>query len=132
MLLPELDELLVLDPALFVVVVIEKHHGGLLVDRPLEIFPGLDFHHADATIANGMVVAEAMGFLDDDLALHAGEVGKRHHLLLIGAGEDGRRAERQGRRGARGDHGGVSVHQLRDPLADLGWSSSSITKCFEA
>ena len=73
-LLAELDELLVLDPALLVVVVVEEHHGGLLVDRPLQIFARLDLDQAHAAVAHGVVVAEAMGLLDDDLALHAGEV----------------------------------------------------------
>ena len=37
-LLSELDELLVLDPPFRVVVVVEEHHRGLVVDRALQVF----------------------------------------------------------------------------------------------
>ena len=69
----------------FVVVVVEEHHRGLRVDRPLQILARLDLDQPHAAVADGVVVAEAVRLLDDDLALHAGEVGQLDHLLLVGA-----------------------------------------------
>jgi hypothetical protein len=94
--LSELDEFLVPDPPFRVVVVVEEHHGRPRVDGALEVFPGLDLHEPYTAIPDGVVVPEAMGFLNDDLALHRGEVGKVDDLLPIGAREHGCRSEGQG------------------------------------
>ena len=51
------------------------------VDRPFELLARLDLDHAHAAVAHGVVVAEAVRLLDDDLALHVGEVGKLDDLL---------------------------------------------------
>src|SRR5712691_580711 len=72
----EPDELFVLDPPFRVVVVVEKHHRGLLVDGAFQVVSRLYLHEPHTAVADGMVVTEAMGFLNDDLALHAGEVGE--------------------------------------------------------
>ena len=120
-LLAEPDELHVLDPAFLVVVVVEEHHRGLVGDRALQILGRLDFDELHAAVADGVVVAEAVRFLDDDLALHTGgdDVGEVDDLPRVGAGEHAGGAERQRRGGAGGDHRRLALEQRREPLADL-------------
>jgi hypothetical protein len=115
--LPELRKLLVFNLADEVVGVVEEHHGGLVVDGPLQLLSGFDFDDPHAAVANGVVVAEAVRFLGDDFALHARHVGKRSNLLPVGPGEHGRRSQRQRRRGARGHHRRLAAEQRRNPFA---------------
>ena len=117
MLLSELGELLVLDPPFAIHRVVEEHHGGLLVDRPFQLLPGLHLHQPHSAVANRVLVAEAVGLLGDDLALHGGEVGKIDDLLPVRAREHGRGPQGQGRGRSRRDHGGLAAEQGRDPLA---------------
>jgi hypothetical protein len=48
--------------ATFPAVAVEEHHGGLVVDRPLQIVSRLHLHEAYAAVADGMVAAEAVYF----------------------------------------------------------------------
>ena len=119
MFLSEPGELFVADPPFRVVVVVEEHHRGLVVDRALQVFSCLDFHEPHTAVADGMVVTEAMGFLNDRLALHVGEVGEIDDLLPIRAGEDGCCSEGQGRGGPRRHHRGFTMQQRGDALSNL-------------
>jgi len=117
--LSQLDELYVLDPPFRVVVVVEEHHRRLLVDGTIQVFPRLDLHEPHTAVADGMVVAEAMGFLNDDLALHRGEVGKLDDLLPIRTGEHGCCSQVQGRGRPGCDHCGFTMKQRRNSLSDF-------------
>ena len=112
-------ELFVLDPSLLVVVVVEQHHCGLRTDGALQILARLDLDELHAAVADRMVVTEPMRFLNDDFALHAGQVRQVDNLLAIGPGQHGGRSQRQGGGGAGGYHGRLAVHQGRNPLPDL-------------
>ena len=74
MLLAELDELLVPDLPFIVVVVVEEHHRRPVVHRAFEVGPTFHFDELHAAVADGAFVAEAVGLLDDDFALHPGQV----------------------------------------------------------
>ena len=119
MLLPELGELLVANASDEVVRVVEEHHRGRSVDGALELFARLDFDEVDAAVAHRVVVAEAVRLLHDDLAPRSGQVREIDDLLLIGAGEHGRGAERQRRRRAGGDHDPLAAQERRQPRPDL-------------
>jgi hypothetical protein len=99
--------------------VVEEHHRGLVVDRAIDVLRGLDLDEPHAAVAHGVVVAEAVRLLDDDLALHVREVRQLHHLLRVLAREHGGRAQGEGRRRPARDHGAFRAQQGRDPLADL-------------
>ena len=71
-----------------------------------------------AAVADGVVVAEAVRLLHDDLGLHAREVRQIDDLLRVAAGQHAGRAERHRRRGAGRHHRGLGLDQRRDPLAD--------------
>ncbi len=79
----------------------------------------LDLDELDAAVAHGVVVAEPVRFLDDDLALHRAEIRQVDHLLPVAAGEHGGGAERQRRGGAAGHHRRFGFDQRREALADL-------------
>ena len=117
MLQSKLDELLVPNLPFLVVVVVEEHHRGLVAHRAFEILACLDLHQPDAAVAHGALVPESMRFLDDDFALHPGQIGQIGDLLSVRAGEDGGCPQRQRRRRARRHHGRLGAHQRRDPLA---------------
>ena len=117
-LLADLDEFLVMDLPLGIGEVEEEHHRRPLVDRFLELLAGLDLDHRHARVADGVVVADAVRLLHEDLVLHAGACraggGSVSGSL---AGHAGRRGQRERRGAARGHQGRLAVEQLGDPLA---------------
>lgn len=99
-------------------VVEEEHHGGLGTGGAAEVVFGFDFDEADAGGADGVVVAEAVGFLDEDFGFHAGEVGEAADLVGVSAGEDAGGADGHGARCAGGDHSGFGAEEGGDAGAD--------------
>jgi len=65
-----------------------------------------------------VIVADAVGLLDDDFAFEAGEVGELEDLFLVHAGEDAGGAEGEGGGGAGADHGGFGAEEFGDAFAD--------------
>src|SRR5262245_60858502 len=65
-----------------------------------------------------MIVAVAVHFLDDDLALHAREVRQAADPRLVGAGQAGAGAEQDRAGGARRDHRILAPDELGDALRD--------------
>jgi hypothetical protein len=116
--LSDLRELFVFDLPHVVIGVVEEHHRGLLVDSPLHLVPRLHFNHPHATRANRVVVAEAMGSLRDDLALHALQVWQTGDLFPVRAREHGGRSKGQRCGRSRCHHRRFGAHQRSDALAN--------------
>ncbi|MFO1534021.1 MAG: FAD binding domain-containing protein, partial [Thermoplasmatota archaeon] len=66
----------------------------------LDVLRGLHLHQPGAGGPDRVVVAIAMGLLQDDLVLHALRVGQAADLLLVAPGDAGRRSQEERRRRA--------------------------------
>ncbi len=115
----ESDELLVPNLPDRVVVVVEEHHRRLRADGALEFVGGLDLDDPHAAVADGVVVAEPVRLLHDDLGLHAHQVRQVDDLLRVAARENPGGPEGHGRRGAAGDHGRLRLDELGDARTHL-------------
>ena len=94
MFLSDLDPFFVMNLALGVGVVKEKHQGGARIDPRFELGPVFHFDQPDADVANRVVIGKAVGLLDDHFIFHSQRVGQAACFFLVVAREAGSGAER--------------------------------------
>ena len=95
----------------------EEHHRRAVVDGAFQLLPGLDFDELRPGVAHGVVVAVAVGFLDDDFVLHPVGIGDANDLFTILARNASRGCQRQSGGAARTDDRRFALQQLGNALA---------------
>jgi hypothetical protein len=95
------------------------HRGRLRIDRAAEVAGRLDVHERHADHPEGVVVRVPVRLLDDDLALHAGQVRELIDFLRVIASGDRAGGEAQGRRRPCRNERRLRAGQLGQPPADL-------------
>ena len=97
--------------------------GGVGVDGrfqlPVECTVGVaDLHQLDADLADGVVVAVAVRFVDDYLVFEAGEVRQTVDGIHVGAGDAGGNGDDDSPGRARTDVAGLILREECDTVAD--------------
>ena len=103
---------------------LEPEDGGRLVGEGAFQFPfgrvqrRADLHELDAYLAHGVVVAVAVGAVDDDFVLEAGQVGKLVDGGRVRAGDAGGGGQDEAGSRAGADIGGFVAREFGQPFAD--------------